>query len=295
MTDVVDLGEDLDAPIAREAVRPDGPIRIAFLGKPNVGKSSLVNRLLGEDRVLVHDVAGTTRDPIDTPFSWDGQDYVLVDTAGLRRRRTVKTQVEAVSAAMTRDQLKRADVAVLVISAEDGASNEDARLASTMEEAGRSMLVILNKADQLTGAELKKTIEKTRETLGFVSHVPIVVTSAVTGRGVTDIPSKASFVFGHWVRRVPTAGLNRLLEELVTKRPPPSGATGRRVRLYFITQPEVAPPTFFVSCNQPQELGAPYQRYIANQIRKTFGYVGTPLRLLVRGHRKGTKTAQKTA
>jgi GTP-binding protein len=260
-------------------------IRLAFVGKPNVGKSSLVNRLLGEERVLVHDQPGTTRDPVDTPFRVGDRDFVLVDTAGMRRRRAVDTLTEAVAAKMARDQLARADVAVLVIDAQAGATGEDARLASLIEESGRAALVVMNKGDLVARAELSRVLEETRETLAFVSWAPLLVTSALTGRAVADIPGQAALAFEQWSRRVPTSDLNKHFEEMVTRRPPPAGRSGRHVRLYYATQAAVQPPTFYVSSNHPDDVGQPYRRYLLNQFREIDGFEGSPLRVFLRGHR----------
>jgi GTPase len=260
-------------------------IRVAFVGKPNVGKSSLVNRLLGEDRVLVHDQPGTTRDPIDTPFRLGEQDFVLVDTAGLRRRKHIETLTEAVAAKMSRDQLARADVAVLVIDAQKGATMDDAKLASFIEESGRATLIVLNKADLIPRAELDARVEATRKTLSFVGYAPHVLTSARTGRGVLDIPAEARRVFKEWSRRVGTSDLNKHFEQIVTRRPPPSGPGGKHVRLYYATQADVCPPTFYVSTNLPKAVGDPYQRYLVNQLRTVYGFAGSPIRVALRAHR----------
>lgn len=270
-------------------------IRIAFVGKPNVGKSSLVNRLLGEDRVLVHDQPGTTRDPIDTPFRLGGRDFVLVDTAGLRRRRSVDTLTEAVAAKMARDQLARADVAALVIDAQTGATAEDARLGSLIEESGRGAVIVLNKGDLVRRASIDTRTVATREELRFLAYAPLVVTSAVTGRGVTGIVEEAARIFGQWSRRVPTAELNKHFEEMVTRRPPPAGPAGRHVRLYYITQADVSPPTFYVSTNEPAAVGFPYRRYLANQLRAVYGFDGSPLRIVLRAHRRKKKENAQTS
>jgi GTP-binding protein len=293
------IGDLLDATIAlvREAEAedapgsgsaPETPIRMAFVGKPNVGKSSLVNRLLGEERVLVHDQPGTTRDPIDTPFRLGEHDFVLVDTAGMRRRRSVDTLTEAVAAKMARDQLARADVAALVIDAQNGATAEDAKLASLIEESGRAAVVVLNKGDLVKRAELDQRLAATRETLEFMSWAPLVVTSAVTGRAVTEIPEAAARAFAQWSRRVTTSDLNKHFEEMVLRRPPPAGIAGRHVRMYYATQAGVRPPTFYVSTNHPEDVGAPYRRYLANQFRQLYGFEGSPLRVFVRGRKKKT-------
>jgi GTP-binding protein len=264
---------------------PTRPLRLAFIGKPNVGKSSLVNCLLGEERVLVHDQPGTTRDPIDTPFSFGGREYVLVDTAGMRRRRSIDTLTEHVAAKMARDQLDRCDVAVLVIDAREGATAEDARLASLIETSGRGALVVLNKKDLVGRADIDKKIEATREALSFMRYAPVLVTSAVTRAGVTGLLTEASRVLAQASVRVPTGALNQLLETIVEKQPPPSGVGGRHVRLYYATQPSVRPPTFFISTNHPAEVGFAYRRFLVNQLRKAYGFEGTPVRLVFRAHR----------
>jgi GTP-binding protein len=279
--DAGDQDEDEDEGVPAAA----GSIRIAFVGKPNVGKSSLVNRLLGEERVLVHDQPGTTRDPIDTPFRLGEQDYVLVDTAGLRRRRTIESLTEAVAAKMSRDQLARADVAVLVIDAQKGATVDDAKLASFIEESGRATVIVLNKADLVPRAELDARIEASKKVLSFVGFAPVVLASARTGRAVLDIVTESRRVFREWSRRVGTADLNKNFEKIVTRRPPPSGPGGRHVRLYYATQADVCPPTFYVSSNMPKAVGAPYQRYLVNQLRQTYGFDGSPIRVAVRAHK----------
>jgi GTP-binding protein len=274
-------------------VEAEAPIRLAFVGKPNAGKSSLVNRLLGEDRVLVHDQPGTTRDPIDTPFQAGGREFVLVDTAGLRRRRAIDTQTEAVAAKMARDQLARADVVALVIDVQQGATAEDAKLASFIEESGRACMVILNKMDLVRRAENDRRIASAREVLDFVRYAPFLPMSAITGRGVGLIPGVAARVFSEWSRRVATSELNKSFEEMVSRRLPPSGPAGKHVKLYFITQPDIRPPTFFVSTNLPSAIGHPYRRYLVNQLRQTYGFEGTPLRLALRAHRSKRKAQPK--
>ena len=225
----------------QDAAAPDAeaeaPLRLAFIGKPNVGKSSLVNALLGEERVLVHDQPGTTRDPIDTPLSFGGREYLLVDTAGMRRRRAIDTLTEHVAAKMARDQLERADVAALVIDARMGATAEDARLASLIEDSGRCALVILNKKDLVGRAEIDAKLESTREALSFLRYAPIMLTSAVTRRRRDRHPRpRPSRVFEQASRRITTGELNQLLEQIIAHKPPPAGRGGRHVRLYYATQ-----------------------------------------------------------
>jgi len=289
-----DSGDETEAParVVRDE-RPPGPIRLAFVGKPNAGKSSLVNRLLGEERVLVHDQPGTTRDPIDTPFTFEGQDFVLIDTAGLRRRRSVDTLTEAVAAKMARDQLARADVAILVVDAAHGASQEDARLASFIEETGRPTLVVLNKRDLIPRNKIDETMAATREALEFLSWAPIVMTSAHTGGGVTDVIRAAVKAFESASQRISTGELNRFLDEAVTRHPPPSGPSGRHVRIYFATQVSVRPPTFVFSTNQPLAISPSYRRFLTNQLRNSYGFVGSPLRTILRVHRKTRRFVPK--
>jgi GTP-binding protein len=304
------VGELLDAVVARlprsaripataaegaAAESPeDGPLRLAFIGKPNVGKSSLVNCLLGEERVLVHDQPGTTRDPIDTPLSFGGREYLLVDTAGMRRRRSIDTLTEHVAAKMARDQLERCDVAALVIDAREGATAEDARLASLIEDSGRCALVILNKKDLVGRAAIDAKVESTREQLAFLRYAPVLLTSAVTRAGVTAILTEASKALEQASRRISTGELNKLLEQIVAHKPPPAGRGGRHVRLYYATQASVRPPTFFLSTNHPAEVGYPYRRFLVNRLREAYGFEGTPLRLVLRAH-KQKKTAPPAA
>jgi GTP-binding protein len=285
-----DDDEATDAPLPKDA--PTGPLRLAFVGKPNVGKSSLVNRLLGEERVLVHDAPGTTRDPIDTPFSFAGREYVLVDTAGLRRRRSIDTLTEHVAAKMSRDQLERCDVAALVIDAREGATSEDARLASLIEASGRAALLVLNKKDLVSRKEIDKRVEATREELAFMSFAPVVLTSASTGAGVTAIATEAARLLAQASRRISTGRLNKLFEGIVAHHPPPSGPAGRHVRLYYTTQTGVRPPTFVVSTNNPEDIKEDYLRFLTKQLRKAYGFEGTPIRIALRARRKKIKPAQ---
>jgi len=272
------------APATPRRDAEDRPIRIAFIGKPNVGKSSLVNCLLGEERVLVHDAPGTTRDPIDTAFSFGGREYVLVDTAGMRRRRSIDTRAEHVSAAMARDQIDRADVAVLVVDAREAATAEDARLAGEIEASGRGALVVLNKKDLVGRRDIDKKIETTREALAFLAYAPVIVTSAVTRAGVTGIVTEAARIFGEASKRVSTGALNKLLADIVAKQPPPSGPGGRHIRLYFATQASIRPPTVFISTNHAADISHSYRRFLINQLRKAYGFDGTPVRLVFRAH-----------
>jgi len=208
-----------------------------------------------------------------------------------------------VAAKMARDQLARCDVAALVIDAREGATAEDARLANLVEESGRGALVVLNKKDLVGRAAVDGKIEATRETLSFMRYAPVVLTSAVTRAGVTGLLTEATRIFEQASRRIPTGELNRVFEEIVTRQPPPAGAAGRHIKLYFATQANVRPPTFFISTNHPTDVGFAYRRFLANQLRKAYGFEGTPLRLVFRAHRqkrgaeaaKGARKAKKSA
>jgi GTP-binding protein len=189
---------------------------------------------------------------------------------------------------MARDQLERCDVAALVVDARLGATAEDARLASLIEESGRGALVVLNKRDLVPRAQLDARIETTREVLEFMRYAPVLTTSAVTRAGVTGIASEAARVLERASRRVSTGELNQLLEEIVARQPPPAGPAGRHVRLYYATQAGVRPPTFFVSTNHPADIGFAYRRFLINQLRKAYGFEGTPIRLVFRAHRQKT-------
>jgi len=281
-----DQGEPEAPATTPDAAPAHGPIRIAFIGKANAGKSSLVNRLLGEERVLVHDVPGTTRDPIDTPFSVGGQDFVLVDTAGLRRRRTVETLTDAVSAKMARDQLARADVAVLVIDAGVGPTTEDAKIAGLIEDAGRAAIILLNKKDLVPRRQTDELLQAAKETFPFLSWAPIFWASALTSAGVGEIPRAAMRAFEQTSRRIPTGELNRFVETVVAEHPPPSGSTGKHARLYFATQVSSQPPTFVFSTNHADVIPPSYRRYLANQVRAAYGFEGTPIRIVMREHRR---------
>jgi GTP-binding protein len=296
------IGDFLDAvvrvigkggrPAAGDSAAAEGtsaPVRLVFVGKPNVGKSSLVNALLGQDRVVVHDQPGTTRDPVDTRFSLGGREFVLVDTAGMRRRARVETYTEAVAAKMARDQIARADVVALVIDVQTGPTAEDARFASLIDEAGRGMLVVLNKSDTVSRAAVDTQVDAIRETLKFIEWAPVLVTSAHTGRSISKIAEQAAEVYQAWSLRVPTGKLNRHFETIVARRPPPAQVGGRHVRLYYVTQASVRPPTFFISTNAANAVGQAYRRYLQKQLRAVGGFRGSPIRVVLKANRAPRK------
>ncbi|MFH0900817.1 MAG: ribosome biogenesis GTPase Der [Pseudomonadota bacterium] len=262
------------------------PIRLAFVGRPNVGKSSLVNRILGEERVLVHELPGTTTDPVDTPFEFQDRGYVLVDTAGIRRKPRITTSVERVSVSMALRQIAKSDVAAIVIDALRGPAQQDARIASEVIEASRGALVVINKADLLGSGPQRETAERElrrrlHEEMPFASFAPVLMVSAKTGQGVLQMLEESWRIYEEHGSRVPTAELNRFFAEISSIRPPPS-VKGRRVKIFYLTQPATHPPTFLLWASSPGDIDRSYRRFIVNQLRERFGFAGTPIRLVIR-------------
>jgi GTP-binding protein len=264
---------------------PTGPLRVAFVGRPNAGKSSLTNRLLGEERSLVHDEAGTTTDPVDTPFSIGERSYVLVDTAGIRRKAKIDADVEKIAVSMALGQIARAHVVVLVIDATLGPSEQDARIAGKVEEAGRALVLALNKSDLVTG-DAKKTAlrEQVTETFHFMPWAPTTMLSAQRGDGVDKLLDLVDRVAAEHRRRIPTAQLNRFFAEVIEEMPPPLHH-GRAIRIHYLTQAAARPPTFVLWANQPEGLAPSYKRFIANRLREAYGFRGTPIRIFVKARK----------
>ena len=280
-------GDLLDALIAK---LPEGiatneeQLAIAVIGRPNVGKSSLVNRLLGEDRLVVSAEAGTTRDAIDTPMKYHGRSFVFIDTAGLRRQSRVDEGIEFYSALRTRRAIERCDIAVLVIDATEGPINaQDLKVAHLAWEAGRGLIVVVNKWDLAEKDDKKaaKFEKEAAEKAPFLAFVPFVFTSAVTGQRVTKILELVLQVEQERLKRVPTNEVNDRLQELLARRQPPQ-ASGREVKLNYATQVEVAPPTIAVFGNHPDLVQEHYVRYLHNGFRESWGFTGNPLRILMR-------------
>ncbi len=270
---------------AAEAEAAAQPLRVAFVGRPNAGKSSLTNRLLGEERSLVHHVPGTTTDPVDTPFAIGGRDYVLVDTAGIRRKAKIDADVEKIAVSMAIGQLERADVVVLVIDAVLGPAEQDARIAGMIEEAGRALVIALNKSDAITGDDHKARLkELTRDTFHFLAWAPTVMLSALRGDGVDRLLDLVDRAAREHRKRIPTAQLNRFFAEVIEERPPPLHH-GRAVRVHYLTQATVRPPTFVLWANTAEGLAPSYRRFIANRLRERYGFRGTPLRIAVKARK----------
>ena len=256
----------------------DGAPRVALVGRPNAGKSSLFNRLSGSERSLVDHRPGTTRDPVDSEVDFDGRHYLLVDTAGIRRRSRVKKGVEAVSVMRAIRAVDRAQVVVLMCDATIGLAEQDARLLGLCAERGRAVVVALNKIDRMVKREVREAEAAARRGLHFASWTPLVPISALSGTGVKRLMSTVWHAALEFERRVPTAELNRFFSEVIERHPPPTSG-GRAPRIYYVTQAATAPPVFVAVCSAPSHLRASYKRYLSNQIRAAFGFESIPVRM----------------
>ena len=258
-------------------------IKIAVVGKPNAGKSSLVNKILGTKRTIVSDVAGTTRDAIDSPFVHNGEDYVLIDTAGIRRKRSVEEDVEYYSVLRAFGAIKRADVVFVVIDSEEGMTEQDLKIVGKVHEEGKASLIVMNKWDKIE--KDTHTVEKfnkdLKEKLKFMDYFVPMYVSALTGKRVDKLLDEAKRVAGNAKRRVTTSTLNDVVMDLVAMNEPPT-KNGRRLKLFFATQASVCPPTFVVFANDPTLMHFSYQRYLENGLRNAFDFSGTPIRVIVR-------------
>ena len=281
-------GDLLDAivesfPASEEAEEEAEGVKIAIVGRPNVGKSSLLNRLLGQERVIVSEVPGTTRDAIDTTIQFEGQPVTLIDTAGIRRRGKIAPGVEKYSVLRALKAINRADVCLLLLDAQAKVTAQDQHIAGYILDEAKSVVVVVNKWDLIkkdthTMAEYTREI---RSALRFMDYVPVLFISAKTGRRVPQVLQVAIQVRSERLRRVSTAELNRLLQDAVARHPPKTRA-GRRLKFYYATQPEVDPPTFVFFVNDHKLVHFTYQRYLENRLREAYGFLGTPLRLVFR-------------
>ena len=266
----VDTAVEEDEPVA-------GPIRVAVIGRPNVGKSSLVNRLLGEDRHLVSDIAGTTRDSVDSMLARDGQDYLFIDTAGIRRKRSIAMRLEKFSVVAALRGLQRSDVALLLLDATQPIADQDAKVSSFAYERGRAVILVVSKWDAKDGETgIRSHTEAIRRELAHLSYAPLVFTSALTGYGLERLLPQVKRVAEQHGKRISTGELNRFVEELMDHHPPPT-RRGKRARIYYVTQIGTRPPRFLVSVNNPKLIHFSYRRYLVNEIRKRYGFEGVPL------------------
>ena len=282
------LGDLLDEVIAlfpegEEEEEEDERPRVAIVGKPNVGKSSLINKLLGEERLIVSDIAGTTRDAVDTEITHNGREYVFIDTAGLRRKNKVKEELERYMIVRTVSAVERADIVVLVIDAVEGVTEQDAKIAGIAHERGKAVIIVVNKWDALEKDDktIYRMTEKVRNTLSYMPYAEILFVSAKTGQRLERLFDTIDIVSENHAMRVATGVLNEIMSEAVAMQQPPSDK-GKRLRLYYITQVAVKPPTFVIFVNSKELMHFSYTRYIENQIRETFGFKGTPLRFIIR-------------
>lgn len=269
------------------------PLRVAVIGRPNAGKSSLVNRLAGEERMLVDDRPGTTRDPIDTLITKGSRRYLLIDTAGIRRKAKVSKQddvVEAVSVLHAIRAMDRCEVVLLLCDAADGVAEQDAKILGLAVDRGRAVVIALNKIDMLDKKAMSRVEEGARDKLSFTPWAPIAHVSAKTGRGVSSLLSTVSAVGEAFRKRVGTSEVNRFFEQVLETHPPPTHG-GRAPRLFFITQAETSPPLFVVIASDPTKIHFSYQRYVMNQIRQTFGFEGVPVRVKYKERRRKTSAA----
>lgn len=289
---LLNLGDLLDALVAAfpdksGEIEDEDQIKVAFIGRPNVGKSSLVNAMLGEERVIVSNIPGTTRDAIDTHFTKDGIDYILIDTAGMRRKAKVEYEsVERYSVMRSLRAVDRSDVVMMVIDAVDGVTEQDKKIAGYAHEAGKALVVVVNKWD-LVEKDSKTSLrftETIRSELGFMQYAPIAFVSALTKQRLNRLTELAKFAADQHSMRVSTSVLNQVIEDAVAINPPPS-VNGKRLKIYYTTQAGIKPPTFILFVNEPEAMHFSYVRFLENRLRESFGFEGTPLKLVVRGKR----------
>ncbi len=292
-TNAIGIGDILDAifdnfPEDNEVTEGDEKIKVALIGKPNVGKSSLINKILGEERVIVSDIAGTTRDAIDSYFENEFGKYVFIDTAGIRRKSKVNESIEKFSVMRTLLAIERADVCLMMIDATEGVTDQDAKIAGEAHEAGKGIILVVNKWDEIekdtyTIETFKKDVYNK---LSYLTYAPIIFISAKTGQRVNKLYEMINQVASQNALRVSTSMLNQVLNEAIAIVQPPTDK-GKRLKIYYMTQGSTKPPTFVVFVNDKELFHFSYERYLINCLRKEFGLIGTPIRMIVR--EKGEK------
>lgn len=287
-------GDLLDAvfesmPEAPEEEEDDDTVKVAVIGKPNAGKSSLVNKIAGENRVIVSEEAGTTRDAVDTPVIRGGKKYLLIDTAGIRRKSKVNDNIEKYSVLRAYMAVDRADVCVIMIDAEEGFTEQDSKIAGYAHEQGKASVIAVNKWDAVEkdGRTMQEFTKRLEVDFSFMSYAPFVFISAKTGQRIDKLFQLIDYTVEQNARRISTGRLNELLSYATARVQPPSDK-GKRLKVYYLTQPSVKPPTFVCFCNKKELFHFSYQRYIENQIREAFGLDGTPIRFIVRERGENT-------
>ncbi|MFL0504405.1 ribosome biogenesis GTPase Der [Ureibacillus sp. 179-F W5.1 NHS] len=262
---------------------PDDTIKFSLIGRPNVGKSSLVNAFLGQERVIVSDIAGTTRDAIDTPYSYDGQDYVIIDTAGMRKKGKVYETTEKYSVLRALRAIERSDVVLVVLNGEEGIQEQDKKIAGYAHEAGKAVIIVVNKWDAVEKDEKTMNLytQQIREHFLYLHYAPIIFVSAKTKQRVHQILNIVQRVSENHAMRIQSSILNEVIEDAVARNPAPRDK-GRRLRIYYTTQVAVKPPTFVTFVNDPELMHFSYERFLENRIRETFDFEGTPIRLIAR-------------
>ncbi len=273
------------APAQEEPEAEEGFIKVAVIGKPNAGKSSMVNHLLGQERMIVSDIPGTTRDAIDTRFENEYGKYIFIDTAGLRRQSRVDERVEKFSVLRAKAAVERADVCLIMIDAEKGITEQDEKIAGLAHEAGKASIIVVNKWDLIEkdNATVRDFTKKIYDSLSYMTYAPILFVSAKTGQRTEKLFEHINYVYGQSIFRVSTGMLNEVLSDATARVQPPSDK-GKRLKIYYMTQQSVAPPTFVVFCNNAELFHFSYQRYLENQMRAVFGFRGVPIRLVIRQH-----------
>lgn len=284
-----DLLDEIVAKLPKDMDADDNSdeIRVAVIGRPNVGKSSIVNALLGEERVIVSDVAGTTRDAIDTRFVREDISFVLIDTAGMRRKSKIDEAVERYSVMRSLRAIDRADIVLMVIDATEGVTEQDKKIVGYAHEAGKGTILVVNKWD-LVEKDSKTSLrftEDIRRELAFLQYAPVLFMSALTKQRVQRVPELVKFVADQHAMRVSTSVLNQVLQDAQTINPPPT-SVGKRLKIYYVTQATVKPPTFVFFVNDPEIMHFSYLRFLENKLREAFGFEGTPLKLVVRGRQE---------
>lgn len=285
------LGDLLDAVVAKfpadkkqNELDNDDEIKVALIGRPNVGKSSIFNALVGEERSIVSDIAGTTRDAIDTPVVRNGQKYLFIDTAGMRRKAKVDEPIEKYSVMRSLRAVDRSDVVLMVFDAVEGVTEQDKRIVGYAHEAGKAVILVVNKWElyEKDSSSTLRYTETLRKELVFLQYAPVMFVSAVTKQRIHRLPEVISYVAEQNAMRISTSILNQVIEDAIAINPPPT-EKGKRLKILYVTQVKIKPPTFVIFVNEPEIMHFSYQRYLENKLRESFGFEGTPIQMIIRG------------